>query len=430
MAIGTLLVFGSIVPNMTTRSPVWADEDQKVANSDTTTATALTAIKISSGQLLSRALLLDPSLLINLKQVIKNNKNDPVLHDSLEQLLLQANSFLTIKPRSVIEKTELPSSGDKHDLLSLRPYDWPDPKKPNGLPYIHHDGRVNPEVYSIPDKKNLDDMIYRVKILSLAYYLTDNSHYASKAEGLLRVWFLNNNTRMNPNLQQAEMKRGLEGGTASGIMLGKNLPDVADAIRLIKSSNSWSAQDQQGMQLWFSKYLDWLLNSDHGKKESRRLINHGTWYYVQVSSIALFLNKTDIAKSILQGFIEHNNITKKIQPDGRQPMELKRINSLDYSIFNLLGLFKLASVGQHLGIDLWNYTTSKGAGLQKALDYLLPYVEKQQTWPHSQVEPINGKNLVDLLCRAAIYYKNNQSYIQACKSASTKQIDISRTFPP
>ena len=51
------------------------------------------------------------------------------------------------------------------------------------------------------------------------------------------------------------MKRGLEGGTASCIMLGKNLPDVLDAIRLIKSSNSWSTQDQQGMQLWFSKYL-------------------------------------------------------------------------------------------------------------------------------------------------------------------------------
>jgi hypothetical protein len=111
-------------------------------------------------------------------------------------------------------------------------------------------------------------------------------------------------------------------------------------------------------------------------------------------------------------------------------MELKRINSMDYSIFNLLGLFKLASVGQHLGIDLWNYKTSKGVGLQEALDYLLPYVEKKQTWPHSQAEPVNTKNLVDLLCRAAMHYKNNKSYIQACKSASTEQIDISRTFPP
>ena len=52
----------------------------------------------------------------------------------------------------------------------------------------------------------------------LVIYLTDNSHYASKAEELLQIWFLNNNnTHMNPNLQQAEMKRDVEGGTASGI---------------------------------------------------------------------------------------------------------------------------------------------------------------------------------------------------------------------
>ena len=53
----------------------------------------------------------------------------------------------------------------------------------------------------------------------LVICLTNNSHYASKAEELLQIWFLNNNnnTHMNPNLQQAEMKRDVEGGTASGI---------------------------------------------------------------------------------------------------------------------------------------------------------------------------------------------------------------------
>ena len=106
------------------------------------------------------------------------------------------------------------------------------------------------------------------------------------------------------------------------------------------------------------------------------------WYDVQVSSIALFLNKIDVAKSTIQGIIVHGLIPKKIEPDGRQPLELTRSHSLDYSIFNLLGLFKLANIGQHLGIELWNYKTPQGVGLQKALDYLLPHVEKQQTWPH------------------------------------------------
>jgi hypothetical protein len=169
----------------------------------------------------------------------------------------------------------------------------------------------------------------------------------------------------------------------------------------------------------------------HGKQEQLRLDNHGTWYDVQVSSIALYLNKTDIAKSIIQGITVHELIPKQIEPDGRQPLELTRTHSLDYSIFNLLGLFKLADLGQHLGIDIWDYKTPQGAGLQKALDYLLPYILKKQRWPYLQIEPVNTKNLVELLCRAELHYQNNQSYMQACNSVSTKEIiDPARIFPP
>ena len=102
-----------------------------------------------------------------------NTGNDPslqVLQNSIEQLLSQANSFLTLRSTSVIEKGEIPASGDKHDFLSLAPYRWPNPDNPDGLPYVNYDGKLNPEVYSVPDKKNMDDMVYRVKILSLAYY--------------------------------------------------------------------------------------------------------------------------------------------------------------------------------------------------------------------------------------------------------------------
>ena len=103
---------------------------------------------------------------------------------------------------------QLPPTDNKHDYLSLSPYYWPDPTKPNGLPYIIHAGIVNPQVYSIPDKQNLEDMVHRTKVLSLAYRFTNNPTYASKAAKLLQVWFLDNDTHMNPNLQYAEMVTG------------------------------------------------------------------------------------------------------------------------------------------------------------------------------------------------------------------------------
>ena len=58
------------------------------------------------------------------------------------------------------------------------------------------------------------------------------------------------------------------------------------------------------MELWFSEYLDWLLNSNYGKQEAQKINNHGTYYKVQASSLALFLNRTDIAKSILNAIMQ------------------------------------------------------------------------------------------------------------------------------
>ena len=57
---------------------------------------------------------------------------------------------------------------------------------------------------------------------------------------------------------------------------------VIDAIELIQHSPSWTSQDQRAMELWSGKYLDWLLNSDFGKKESQTIHNnHDSWYDIQ-----------------------------------------------------------------------------------------------------------------------------------------------------
>jgi hypothetical protein len=103
-------------------------------------------------------------------------------------------------------------------------------------------------------------MIERVKILSVAYYFTGNNVYANKTSELLHVWFLNNDTYMNPNLQYAEVITGKNNGTRSGIITGNYIPVVLDAIKLIGDSPAWTDEDQKLIELWFDKYLEWLLN--------------------------------------------------------------------------------------------------------------------------------------------------------------------------
>jgi hypothetical protein len=219
---------------------------------------------------------------------------------------------------------------------------------------------------------------------------------------------------MNPNLQYTEVILGRNNGSHSGIIAGINFPDIIDSIALIRESSSWTEQDQKGIESWFDKYLEWLLNSQAGKKESERLNNHGTWYSVQASSIAIFLNKTGITRDIIKNNID--KLAAKIRPDGSQPFELQRRTFLNYHIINLLGLFNLAKIADRIDIDLWNYKTPEGSGLQKALDYVLPYALKKETWPYKQIKPIDTSRLVDLLCQAIIHYDGNESYKEAYRS--------------
>ena len=121
--------------------------------------------------------------------------NPSFLQVSTQEATQKADLFLNIKADFIVLKTQSPPTNNKHDFFSLSPYYWPDSTKPNGLPYILHDGNSLNQA-SIPDKQKLIDMIYRVKMLSLAYHFTNDVRYATKARELIQVWFLNSGSKV------------------------------------------------------------------------------------------------------------------------------------------------------------------------------------------------------------------------------------------
>ena len=359
---------------------------------------------------MSGIFLLDSVLLQRKKQALSHVST---LRASLQQLLLQADALLTSEPGSVVEKVQLPASGDKHDYLSLAPYFWPDPSAPDGLPYIRRDGRVNPEVNTISDKGNLHRMIANVKTLALAYYFSDKDIYAEKAVDFLRTWFLNQDTYMKPNLNHAQMIRGINTGRPIGIIETRGFANIVDAIGLIQGSSSWKVQDQQGMEVWFRQYLEWLM-SPAARDEGEAANNHGSWYDVQATSIALFIGQEDRAKRVLEAS-KTKRIQGQILADGSQPLELQRTRSWHYSVFNLQALFSLASIGERQGINLWDYQNTQGAGLKKALDYVLPAAINAEVWPYQLIDTIRSTDLLPLLYQAAAHY-HEPAYIQAAEA--------------
>jgi hypothetical protein len=192
---------------------------------------------------------------------------------------------------------------------------------------------------------------------------------------------------------------GKKEGRGTGIIDTHGFPIIIDALGLIESSKSWTKENDSKIKLWFGQYLDWLITSKNGKDESNAKNNHGSWYDVQVVSIALFLDKTDLAKKYLED-VKTKRISVQIEADGKQPLELVRTTSWHYSVFNLEALTKLAIIGEKVGVDLWNYESQEGGSIRKALDFVLPYSLNIKEWKYPQIKEIQTSSLYPLLLAA------------------------------
>jgi hypothetical protein len=348
--------------------------------------------------------------LLNAGEIASIRAADP--KDVPRQRIIRAavaagDGALTEGPFSVMDKTATPPSGDKHDYMSQAPYFWPDPGKPNGLPYIRRDGERNPEIKRITDHDEWGRMGEDARGLALAYYLTQKPEYAERATLLLRTWFLDPATKMNPNLEFGQGIPGINTGRGIGIIESRVLVDVTDAVGLLAGSRAWSAADQQGMKDWLTQYLNWLRTSEKGKAESAAKNNHGTWYDLQVADMALFLGDTQLATDTLER-VKTRRIAVQIEPDGKQPLELARTNAWSYSNGNLDGLCKLATLGDEVGVDLWNFKTGDGRSIRAAIDFLVPYAAGEKKWDYQQIGGFHADAVAPTLWRAVKTYHDEK----------------------
>jgi hypothetical protein len=306
-----------------------------------------------------------------------------------------------------MDKPVTPPSGDKHDYMSQAPYWWPDPSKPRGFPYILKDGQRNPEIDRITDRGDLGRLATTTSPLGLAFFLTGRDEYAQHAAQLVRVWFLDPTTRMNPNLNFGQRIPGVVEGRGAGIIETRLLPTILDGITLLQGSSAWTASDDEGLKAWMRQYLRWLLDSPFGQEEAMRGNNQETWYDVQLASLALYIGQADVAKTTFAA--ARDSIGRQFDPDGKQPRELARTKAWDYSIFNMNAFSYLAAMGAQVGVDLWNYSTADGRSLRQGIDFLVPFATGAKRFPYKQISEFRPTELYALLRRAA-FGLNDQKY--------------------
>lgn len=345
---------------------------------------------------------------------VKQKMSQPGYASKCSKLMADADDLLKQQPVSVMMKYKAPVSGDKHDYMSLSRYFWPDPTKPDGLPYISRDGESNPELERL-DRPKLAIMASGVTTLSLAWYFSNDERYAKKAVQMLRTWFINKATKMNPHLEYSQVVPGRYGnkGRCYGVIDSYSFVEMLDAVQLLEGSKAFKEKDKKALKAWFGKFLDWLLTSEQGQEECQQKNNHSIAYDVQVMTYAKYVGNTKVLNDFLSQFYERR-IQAQIMPDGTQPQELRRTLAFGYSEYNLAHIIDVFQIAGNVGVSLEGMPLVK-----KAADYLAPYLGKKvEDWPYQQISQWDYKQneLCKDLYRLYLLNPERKDYMELSKT--------------
>lgn len=335
-------------------------------------------------------------------------KGDSRLKPLYDRALRDADKLLDEPDPTVVDKGVTPPSGDKHDYISMGRYWWPNPDTKDGLPYVRRDGHSNPELKKF-DRDRLGRFSANLRRLTGAYLLAGRTEHARKMASMLRTWFLNERTRMNPNGTYAQMVPGRNDGLGrpEGILDLYSLIDAVDAATVLERDNLLSKKEMKALRAWFSAYVDWLLTSESGKGEYAAKNNHGIAYDVQTVVYARFAGRDEVARELIETFAERR-LEKQIEADGKQPRELARTTAFGYSTYNLTHMLDMCVAARTMGMDL--YDAADGA-IDRAIGYLIPFLGNQEQFPYKQIKDWRGveQNFAQQLLRAS-RLKENAEY--------------------
>lgn len=364
----------------------------------------VTTLDKLDGRILARRL--DPSALVFYDPVKiegLQNKNP----DIATELRIRADTALVRGPYSVVDKSSLPPSGDLQDYWHPAPYWWPDPSSSDGLPYICRDGERRPgtALYDKEsdqyDRTRLQNMVDDTTVLALAGVALHSDEYLRHAAGLVRTWFLDSATRMNPHLSFAQVRRGHGGdiGPGIGIIEFKDLYFFLDAVRLLARSNALATEELVLFRGWLADYAHWLISSEPGQRECSADNNHGTFFDVQIGAIAAYLGDVEMAAGVRNR--ARLRMLGQFASDGSPPHELKHTKPHHYVCFGLAGWTTLARILAAFGDDLWRFEVGGNALLARAFEWLAR-ADDEGLWPRAEIDEFLPSRMAPLWadCRA------------------------------
>jgi hypothetical protein len=295
------------------------------------------------------------------------------------RVLRLADAYLREAPITITASSSPRSAGGKHDFFSEGDYWWPDPANPDG-PYIQRDGMTNPDNF-VAHRQAMMRLSLHVPALAAAWSLTRDRRYSSHAARHLRAWFVDADTKMNPNLLYAQAIKGRVTGRGIGIIDTIHLVEVVRAAEVLDAGGAMTKPDVAAVRDWFDRYLTWMTTHEYGIAERDAVNNHGTCWVMQAAAFAHFTGRNDLSDFCRTRFTDVI-VPHQVAADGSFPEELRRTKPYGYSLFNLDAMATICQILSARDRNLWTYETADGRGIRKALAFMAPFIADKHTWPY------------------------------------------------
>lgn len=340
-----------------------------------------------------------------------------------ERIFKLANEALGTKLITITDYPAKLSEGSLHDFYSNGDYWWPDPNKPDGLPYIRRDGQSNPDNF-FQHRLALRQFRDAVAALASAYAIDGQEKYTQKAVTLLKVFFWDEATKMNPSLLYAQAIPGRASGRGTGIIDTLHLAEVALAIAAIEKSQAMTPEIRAGLKKWFADYADWMTTHPYGIDEMNAKNNHSVAFMVQLASFAKLTGDTEKTELCRKHYKE-NFLPRQMAPDGSFPRELARTKPYGYSIFQLDNMALLCQLLSTPDEDLWTFSLKDGRGIRKGLDFLFPYLQDKSRWPYPpDVEQFKDWPVRQPALLFGGYALGQPKYLELCRKLDANPTDM------
>jgi hypothetical protein len=294
------------------------------------------------------------------------------------RILRLADDALKLKPPAITDSRATNSQGGPHDFYSNGDYYWPNPATSNGLPYIGRDGESNPANFN-DHRMAMRNMKDAVAALAAAYAITGDDKYVPKAAQLIKVFFLDNATRMDPNLNFAQAVLGKSPGNPFGVIDTLHLAELPVAVRFLEQSKAFDPAVDKGLKEWFRNYITWMTTATNGVREMNAANNHSIAYFVQLASFARFTGCTNML-DLCRSRFKRTLLPRQMAADGSFTLELERTKPYGYSIFQADNMAILCVLLSTPNDDLWRYVSPEGRTPRQSVDFIYPYLADKNKW--------------------------------------------------